>query len=236
MSCHWNAFPKRAGPGSCSGKVNNSTRLRVRPFGFEPEVPPVPTMLPSPGDTATRPARKPATLSQSQRFCGKMCAIKGRFWRPIGPNISGPLPRLLQLLLLSKHLHIVGKKMHRSMGHRPADRARRTQTWGLTFCCSNQNCVLCEQKRCHRPPLPTVASAGRDPLIDRDSLNFVDVRVCGTGISWGTKSKHPDRPPDPPRKTANKMYGQEQDIVVAVLTRFTPPPRTGPFPGGNFPG
>ena len=32
--------PKRAGPGSCSGKVNNSTRLRVRPFGFEPEVPP----------------------------------------------------------------------------------------------------------------------------------------------------------------------------------------------------
>ena len=43
----------RAGPGSCSGKVNNSTRLCVRPFGFEPEVPPVAAILPSAANPAT---------------------------------------------------------------------------------------------------------------------------------------------------------------------------------------
>ena len=61
----------------------------------------------------------------------------------------------------------------------------------------NHNCVLREQKKRHRPPLPAVASAGRDPLIDPDFLNFVDVRACGTGISRGMKSRHSDRPPVP---------------------------------------
>ena len=64
-------FPKRAGLGSCSGKVNNSTRRRVRPFGFEPEVPPVAAILSS--------AANPATIapeSHNGPTCRKPCA----FW------------------------------------------------------------------------------------------------------------------------------------------------------------
>ena len=41
----------------------------------------------------------------------------------------------------------------------------RTQTWGPACCCYYHNCVLREQKKSNRPPLPTVASAGRDPDI-----------------------------------------------------------------------
>ncbi len=36
--------------------------------------------------------------------------------------------------------------------------------------------------------------------------------------------------PDPPQKTATKMCERVRDIVIAALTRFTPPPRTGPYP------
>ncbi len=34
---------------------------------------------------------------------------------------------------------------------------------GPCLCCSHHNFVFCGQKKSHRPPLPTVASAGRDP-------------------------------------------------------------------------
>ena len=146
-------FPKRAGPGSCSGKVNNSTRHRVGPFGFEPELPPVPTMLPCPGDTATTPARKPATLSQSQQFCGKVYAVKVGFRRFTGSNNFRAMPVVVVF---------------------------------------NHNCVLREQKKRHRPPLPTVASAGWDPDI-RQFCGRTRVRVQGIVVRASTRFHPPPR-------------------------------------------
>ena len=51
---------------------------------------------------------------------------------------------------------------------RPSTAARLVMVWRtrFAFCCSNHNCVLREQKKRHRHPLPTIASAGGDPLID----------------------------------------------------------------------
>ena len=42
------------------------------------------------------------------------------------------------------------------------------------FCCFHHNCKFWEQKKRHRPPLPTVASAGKDPLI---GLAFPEISI-----------------------------------------------------------
>ena len=103
----------------------------------------------------------------------------------------------------------------------------------------NHKCVLREQKKRHRPPLPAVASAGRDP----DILQFCGRSQARTQDIMGTSPArfHPPRAWGnhhwrPPRKTASKMCHQQRDIMVAVLTRFTPPPRTAPHPDEKFPG
>jgi hypothetical protein len=36
----------------------------------------------------------------TQRFCGKMYAMKGRFWRSIGSNISGPMPFVVVTIIV----------------------------------------------------------------------------------------------------------------------------------------
>ena len=69
-----NPVPKRAGLGSCSGKVNNSTRLSVERFSFEPESPPIH------GFYFEAPTHgKPARIGQStcaRPFCGKVSATE----------------------------------------------------------------------------------------------------------------------------------------------------------------
>ena len=121
LSCNWAATspssveisfmnlasPKRAGPGSCSGKVNNSTRLRVRPFGVEPEVPPVPTMLPSPGDTATSHGPKAFHPIHNPRdFVEKRARGKWGSGVPSAPTFSAPC----LLLFSTKIVHVANKK------------------------------------------------------------------------------------------------------------------------------
>ena len=83
-SGHWHrfhhaTFPKAGRAGELFGKGEQLNPVRVRPFGFEPEVPPVPRILPSPANPATVPRATPTVgSSEVQRL------------NEVEPGLTGP--------------------------------------------------------------------------------------------------------------------------------------------------